>query len=247
MISSQSLVHKLQQTIDIVRRRLAECCGGSRLGKDLHRIIRQLQDDRIRCDIPTASSLTHPDIQRRSFYCPYIRGPPGPPGPPGAKGATGEKGLIGSRGPVGKRGPTGDRGSSGARGAEGSKGNRGSNYIQTCFPRGLPGSTGSKGQKGDQGFTGAKGVRGSQGDACTPSIGPQGDTGDTGMPGVDGTKGQKGTQGQKGQKGEMALGDITEEAYDSYLDMIQEVIRKIEAGGCCSSGLPFHTLIIIKI
>ena len=104
----------------------------------------------------------------------------------------------------------------------------------------MPGSTGQKGQKGDTGFIGLKGRRGPTGDDCPPSVGPQGDTGDTGTPGINGAKGQKGTQGEKGQKGEMALGDITEEAYKSYLDMIQEIIRKIESGGCCSSATCTH-------
>jgi len=233
LISSPSLIHKLQQTIDIVRRRLADCCSGSRLGRDLHRVIKQLQDDRLRCDIPLESSLTHPGS--RSFYCPYIKGPPGPPGSPGTKGAKGDRGSVGPKGSKGSRGPTGDRGGKGSQGPVGPKGNQGSIYIQTCLPRGFPGSMGEKGQKGDQGFTGAKGVRGLHGDACAPSVGPQGDTGDAGAPGLDRSKGQKGTQGQNGQKGEMALGDITEGAYESYLNMIQEITKKIESGGCCSS------------
>jgi len=239
-ISSPSLIHKLQQTIDIVRRKLSECCIESRLGRDLNRMIRQ-NILPVLCEIPLQSPDGQHDLQRRQVSrCPYVRGPPGLPGPPGAKGTTGDRGFVGPRGPPGSRGPTGDRGNKGSQGPVGPKGNRGKDYFQTCLPRGVHGTTGEKGQKGDQGFAGAKGIRGSQGDACAPSVGPQGDNGDAGAPGLDGSKGQKGIQGQKGQKGEMALGDITEEAYESYLNMIQEITKKIESGGCCSSATCAH-------
>ena len=236
-ISSSPLIRKLQQTIDIVRRTLSECCSG--VGRDLDRVIRQTLP--ALCEVPLQSPDGQRGPQRRqTSRCLYVRGPPGPRGLTGTKGNVGDRGSTGPRGATGRRGPTGDRGRTGPQGFIGPKGNRGRDYIQTCLPRGVPGSTGQKGQKGDTGFIGLKGRRGPTGDDCLPSVGPQGDTGDTGTPGINGAKGQKGTQGEKGQKGEMALGDITEEAYKSYLDMIQEIIRKIESGGCCSSATCTH-------
>jgi len=239
-ISSPALIYRLQQTVDIVRRRLSECCSGrSRLGRDVNRMIRQSLLPAY-CKIPFESPDDRGPQRRQAFRCPYTFGPRGPPGAPGPKGATGDRGFNGPRGSTGIRGSTGERGRGGPQGPVGPKGNRGRNYFQTCLPRGQPGSPGEQGQKGDQGFPGAIGRRGPQGDACVPSVGPQGQTGDTGAAGIDGSKGQKGTQGQKGQKGEMALGDITEEAYESYLDSIQEIIGKIESGGCCNSATCTH-------
>ena len=185
------------------------------------------------CEVPFQSPGGQHGLQRRqTSQC--VRGPPGQPGLPGAKGDTGDHGFGGPKGPIGSQGPTGDRGSKGKQGPIGSKGNKGIDYFQTCLSQGvMPGSTGEKGQKGDPGMIGTRGPRG---DSCPSSFGPRGDTGDTGAPGANGEKGETGTQGQKGQKGEIALGDITEETYKGYLEMIKEILSKIETRGCCSSA-----------
>jgi len=178
----------------------------------------------------------HGPQRRQTSQC--VMGPPGPPGLPGAKGDTGDHGFGGPRGLTGLQGPAGDKGSKGQPGPKGSKGNQGREYFQTCFSQGgIPGSTGKKGQKGDPGMIGRRGPRG---DSCPSSFGIWGDPGDLGAYGANGEKGQTDTQGQKGQKGEMALGDITEEVYKGYLDMIQEIIRKVETRGCCSSETCIH-------
>ncbi|XP_065903683.1 otogelin-like protein isoform X2 [Dysidea avara] len=238
-ISSLSLIYKLQQTIGIVRRRLSECCSPSRLGRDLDRMIRQTLPAFCKVPFQLPDGKTGPQ-RRQTSRCRYVRGPPGSPGFPGSKGDAGDHGFTGPTGPTGSQGSTGNRGSIGQQGPTGLKGNQGRSYFQTCLPRGEPGSTGEKGQIGDPGLIGFQGRRGPRGDDCPRSVGLPGDTGDAGTPGVNGAKGQKGTQGEKGQKGEIALGDITEESYERYLNMIQEIIKKIETGGCCSSATCTH-------
>ena len=210
--------------------------------QDTNRLARQF--DPIRCPILSESKreiLQSEQIfqtsrkPRQSIYnCLYYTGPPGSPGMPGPKGDTGNRGYTGATGASGVRGPTGDKGTRGPQGPVGLKGTQGSHYTQICPDIGPPGMKGDKGDRGFQGPQGETGSRGIPGDACAPSHGPRGDTGERGIPGNLGVKGQKGNPGSKGQKGNMALGDITEQAYETYLQMLQEIIEKIDSGTCCA-------------
>lgn len=243
VISSPSLIHRLQTTIGIVRAKISKCCSGFGLGRDTNRIARQISPQRI-CDFPAVekreilqsekvSQPSHNSRRSRSSSCIYYRGPPGEPGTPGPRGDTGSHGYTGSIGAQGARGPTGDKGSKGRHGSPGLKGMRGRDYVQTCLPKGLPGMKGDRGEQGYQGPQGKIGPRGLPGDACTPSYGPHGDVGEPGSPGKNGIKGQKGDSGPRGEKGNTALGDITEQTYEKYLQELQEIIEKVESGACC--------------
>ena len=243
-ISSPSLIHRLQTTIDIVRHKISKCCSAFRLGRDTNRLTRQIPGP-IRipiCELAEAKreisqaeeALQASRSPRQSLRCRYVRGPPGSPGTPGQKGDTGSRGSTGAVGAPGVRGPTGDKGSRGPQGPTGPKGTQGRQYSQICPGTGRPGIKGDKGDRGYQGPQGETGLRGIPGDACAPSHGPRGDTGEQGVLGNHGAKGQKGSTGPKGQKGNMALGDITEQTYETYLQILQEIIEKVDSGECCA-------------
>ena len=166
--------------------------------------------------------------------CRYIWGPPGFPGPKGIKGARGDRGFTGKPGSPGKYGSTGERGSRGAQGLPGLRGTQGAHYNQICPGTGPPGMRGDNGDRGPQGSKGSTGPRGIPGDSCAPFHGPRGDTGERGIQGNDGEKGQKGNPGSKGEKGDVALGDISEQTYKTYLKMLKEIVKKIDSGTCCT-------------
>ena len=183
---------------------------------------------------PEEFSQTSRKPRQSHTDCRLYKGPPGSPGTPGLKGDTGNRGYTGATGAPGARGLTGDKGSRGPQGPVGPKGVQGKNYKQLCPGTGEPGIKGNKGERGHQGAKGDSGPRGTPGDACAPSHGPPGDIGVPGYLGPKGAKGQKGNSGPRGEKGNMALGDITEQAYEKYLQMLLEIIKKVDSGTCCT-------------
>ena len=244
-ISSSSLIHRLQTTIDIVRHKLSKCCSGLRLGRDADRFARRIPICQLaiaKREALQSEEVSYSSRNPRQFQsdCQYYRGPRGDPGAPGPRGDAGARGSTGAIGKTGTRGPTGDRGSRGPQGPAGPKGTRGKNYNQICPGTGQPGMKGDKGDRGSQGARGNNGPRGIPGDACAPSYGPRGNDGEPGFPGKKGEKGQKGNPGPKGQKGNAALGDITEEAYEKYLQTLREIIETIDSGKCCTQNSCTH-------
>ena len=248
-ISSPSLIHKLQTTIEIVRDKISKCCGSFRSGRDINRTVRQTGVPV--CEIvPVAKreimqleELSHASRNPRQLSlrnCRYYRGPPGDQGPPGLRGDPGARGSTGAAGSTGARGPTGDKGSRGSQGPVGLKGTQGNHYSKFCPGTGQPGMKGDKGDRGSQGARGNIGPRGIAGDACAPSYGPRGNDGEPGIPGQKGEKGQKGNLGSKGQKGDTALGDITEETYEKYLQTLREIMETIDSGKCCTQNSCTH-------
>lgn len=233
-ILSLSLIYRLQTTIDIVRHKISKCCSGLRVTRDTKTLIMPVNEQPPRHDVPQLQEDSQTSRSPRQSRCYCYRGPPGSPGAPGAKGDTGVRGYTGSTGMPGARGPTGDKGSIGPTGPIGQKGTQGRDYGRFCLGMGLPGMKGDKGDRGYRGPQGHTGRPGLPGDACISSHGPRGNTGEPGLPGRNGDKGQKGNPGAKGQKGDMAQGDITEQTYEKYLEILQEIIEKVESGKCCA-------------
>ena len=252
-ISSSSLIKKLQITIDIVKHKVSKCCRGLRIGRDANRIARLVRE-RLCPDIRKRDILQSEEVSQTSRYprriqpgCIFYSGLPGSPGTPGPRGDTGNFGYRrGATGRPGERGSTGDKGLRGPPGPSGPKGRQGNDYYQFCSPKGQPGIKGDKGDRGHQGPQGETGPRGIPGDACPHTYGPHGDTGEPGFPGKKGEKGQKGNPGTKGQKGDMALGDITEQTYEKYIQMLKEILEKVESGTCCMQKTCTHNGVVYQ-